>query len=193
MAEDCDRRPQTRTSKAETCAAPGVNIAESPLAWLARRKDKDGRALISEAEFSAGERLRADFWFARMTPNVTANWSLLLGGDSGHRGNPDLGAEVHDHVLAARDRVRRALAAAGPDLAGILIDVCCCLKGLESAERDGGWPKRSGKVVLQIALRQLARHYGLTPPAAKSAGDRAPLINRWGAADYRPRIGSVSD
>ena len=102
-------------------------------------------------------------------------------------------AELHDNVLAVRDRVRRALAAAGPDLAGILIDVCCCLKGLELAERDGGWPKRSGKVVLQIALRQLARHYGLTPPAAKSVGDRAPQINRWGAADYRPRIGGISD
>lgn len=91
-------------------------------------------------------------------------------------------------MLAARERVRRALAAVGPDLAGILIDVCCCLKGLESAERDGGWPKRSGKVVLQIALRQLAQHYGLTPPPQSRAQDRAARINHWGAAGYRPHV-----
>ena len=34
--------------------------------------------MLSDAEFDAGEKLRADFWFAQMTPRVTANWSLLL-------------------------------------------------------------------------------------------------------------------
>ena len=48
-----------------------VNPAESPLAWLSRRKDKGGAAMIGEAEFQAGERLRADFWFAGLTPRVT--------------------------------------------------------------------------------------------------------------------------
>ena len=41
-------------------ARPDVNPAESPLAWLSRRKDKGGAAMIGEAEFQAGERLRAD-------------------------------------------------------------------------------------------------------------------------------------
>lgn len=61
-------------------------MAESPLAWLARRKDKDGQPMLTDAEFDAGEKLRADFWFAQMTPRVTANWSLLLSGGGGVRG-----------------------------------------------------------------------------------------------------------
>ena len=31
--------------------------------------------MISQAQFDAGERLRADFWFAQMTPRTTTNWS----------------------------------------------------------------------------------------------------------------------
>jgi hypothetical protein len=172
---------------AEPRAAPGAAASESPLAWLARRKNKDGRPLISDAEFAAGERLRADFWFARMTPSVTVNWSRLLTGGGEKRGSPDCGAEARDSVLAAQDRVRRALAAAGPELAGVLIDVCCHLKGLESVERQSGWPKRSGKLLLTIALRQLARHYGMT---VESASDSAPRVTHWGAPDYRPQIDS---
>ncbi|CAN5127557.1 hypothetical protein BH10PSE10_BH10PSE10_10030 [soil metagenome] len=38
-----------------------VNDSESPLAWLARRKGRDGRAMIAPDQFIAGERLLADF------------------------------------------------------------------------------------------------------------------------------------
>ena len=37
-----------------------VNEAESPLLWLFRRRGRDGASLIGEAEFAAGDRLRAD-------------------------------------------------------------------------------------------------------------------------------------
>ena len=77
MSDETKDRPPTRTTE-NVCGPSQRNLDESPLAWLARRKDKDGRPLISDAEFSAGEKLRADFWFAQMTPRVTANWSLLL-------------------------------------------------------------------------------------------------------------------
>ncbi|MBS0269042.1 MAG: DNA replication protein [Proteobacteria bacterium] len=167
---------------------PERNLAESPLAWLARRKDKDGRPMLSEAEFDAGEKLRADFWFAQMTPRVTANWSQLLSGGGGSKGAPDIGPDIRDSVIAAHERVKRALAAVGPDLAGVLIDVCCHLKGLEVSEKASGWPQRSGKIILQIALRQLARHYGMLPEAAQANDQRPVRVRHWGTSDYRPQI-----
>lgn len=161
-----------------------VNDAESPLAWLARRKDKSGAPLITAPQFAAGERLRADYTYAALTPRMTARYSAE---PSGGRGGANNAAHLSDTVLAARQRVSRALGAVGPELASVLIDVCCHLKGLEEAERHEGWPKRSGKVILQMALTSLARHYGLISDVEGSAGVRRRL-QHWGASDYRPSV-----
>lgn len=135
-----------------------VDDSESPLAWLARRKGGNGRAMISSEQFIAGEKLRADFTRAQMTPRVTSNWSAPTG-----RAAPGRGAgEMTDIVVAARQRVRHAMEACGPEFSGLLLDVCCFLRGLEDIERERRWPQRSAKVVLQLALDRLARHYGFT-------------------------------
>ena len=52
-----------------------LNEAESPLGWLKSRKDRNGMPLLTPQQYEAGERLRADYWFAQMSPRVTANWS----------------------------------------------------------------------------------------------------------------------
>ncbi|MBS0250896.1 MAG: DNA replication protein [Proteobacteria bacterium] len=186
MAVAKTRRNAARSQERNTL--PTRNLAESPLAWLARRKDKDGLPMLTDAEFDAGEKLRADFWFAQMTPRTTANWSLLLSGGGGGNRAPDIGPDIRDSVFAAKERVKRALAAVGPDLAGVLIDVCCHLKGLEASEKASGWPQRSGKIILQIALRQLARHYGMLPPPQPANAERPVRIHHWGADGYRPEI-----
>ena len=181
----CMQLPSQHRAAAK--ARPVLNAAESPVAWLSRRRDKDGRPMISQAQLDAAERLRADFWFAQMTPRVTADWSGAASSRPGRRAAPGAGVEVQDSVIAAGERVRRALGAVGPELAGILIDVCCHLKGLEEAERLAGWPQRSGKVVLQLALTRLARHYGLV----RSDGQDGPAslnVRHWGADGYRPTI-----
>lgn len=174
------------TARPEPAApAATTNSSESPLAWLRQRKGRDGQPLISDVEFQAGERLRADFWFAGMTPRVTSRWGEgpMSGG---RRSAPGAGVELRDSVIAAEARVRHALAAVGPELCNVLIDVCCHLKGIEDAERQAGWPQRAGKIVLRIALAQLARHYGLGVAAAAPAGPAR--LRHWGAPDYRPRL-----
>lgn len=167
-------------------ARPSINPNESPVAWLARRRDKDGQPMITSEQLAAAERLRADFWFAGMSPRVTTNWQAASqGGPSGRNG---AGADMSDNVMAAATRVRHAVAAVGPELGSILIDVCCHLNGLECVERKAGWAQRSGKVVLQIALTSLARHYGLLPLA--SANTSSPSrIRQWGTGGYRPVMG----
>lgn len=160
-----------------------VDLDESPLGWLARRKGRDGKLLLSPAAVTAGERLRADFTRGQMSPRVTANWEAAVA--SGRRGGAGQGVEVADAVLAARARVTRALEAVGPELSGVLVDVCCFLKGLEEVERDRGWPARGAKVVLGLGLDSLARHYGVRE---QGGPERSGRVVGWNAPDSRPTI-----
>ena len=151
-----------------------VDERESPLAWLARRQGNTGRALIQPHHLQAGERLRMDFSVADLMPRTTTNWDIPLssGGAAGLTAN--------DTMTDARRRVHAALAAVGPELSGLLLDVCCFLKGLEDVERERRWPQRSGKVVLQVALERLARHYGY---AGEARGRTRVAVRTWLAED----------
>jgi hypothetical protein len=137
---------------------PGTKFdeSESPLVWLARRKGTDGRPLIEPHQLQAGERLRVDFTLAQMMPRTTSNWHASVAGR--HRGQT--ADHLTDRVIAARQRLGHALDATGPEFSGLLIDICCFLKKLDAVERERQWPARSAKVVLQLALERLARHYG---------------------------------
>jgi hypothetical protein len=137
-----------------------VNEAETSIGWLRKRKGADGQPLVGDDAFEAGEKLRADFTLARMNPRVTADWSLALAPGGGARKRRDP-ADLPDRVLAARERLARALDAVGPGLSEILVEVCCRARGLEESERSFGWPQRSAKIVLRIALDRLAVHYGM--------------------------------
>ncbi len=138
-----------------TARALRYGPAESPLAALARRRDKDGARFISADLVRAGERLREDFEMAQMGPRVTQNWDHFLShvdsqGGIAHSGH---GTE------AARARVIGALRELGPGLGDMALRCCCYLEGLERAEQKMGWSARSGKIVLRIALQRLKRHY----------------------------------
>lgn len=148
------------------------------MASLRKRKDSSGRPLISEEAFKAGERLRADFTLGNLMPSIGVNWEVT---GSGSRANGVLA--ITDAALAARQRVERALVAVGPELAGVLVDFCCFLKGLETIERERQWPVRSAKLILKTALAALDRHYHPPAPSRRNA----PIIH-WGTEDYRPVV-----
>ncbi|MCX5497614.1 DUF6456 domain-containing protein [Kaistia dalseonensis] len=163
-----------------------VDLGESPLGWLRARKGKDGQPMIDAAAFAAGERLRSDFTRGQLMPRVTANWSVTSA--SGRRGGGAGGiAELTEAALSARLRVERAIAALGPELSGTIVDFCCFLKGLEQIEQERNWPKRSAKLVLQLGLAALARHYGLSNEATGRASGRG--IRHWQSAGDRPKAG----
>ncbi len=161
-----------------------VNDGESPLAWLATRNDPDGRPILTQAMFDAGERLRNDFELGQMGARVTASWEAsIASGASGRSGVSNSGLTASEAALAARQRVWKALQSAGPGLSSILLEVCCLASGLETAERHLKWPKRSAKLVLVLALDRLADHYGLVPKSRTSHACRS-----WGLTDYRPEL-----
>lgn len=128
-----------------------VNVAESPIAWLA------SRGILTARQLQAGERLRADYERAGLSARVTMRWDAAAPAKS--RG----GARTGDASLARIDAHRRfhgALDAAGPGLADICWRVICAGEGIGGAEKALGWPARSGKLVLGLALDRLARFYG---------------------------------
>ncbi len=158
---------------------------ESPLDWLARRKDRDGRPYLSHDEIMAGERLRRDYEMGMLGVKVTSSWDPAMTCSSGRRNGGGAGHEglnLSERALAARERVHAALAHVGPGLDEILLEVCCLSRGLEAAERRLGWPRRSARLVLRMALSRLAEHYGYT----KRAERRGRQLLSWGLPDYSP-------
>lgn len=132
-----------------------VNIAESPLMLLARRRDQNGKPFLNQGMVAAGERLREDFELAQLGPRVTQNWDrFLTAGIDVSRNSLSMGGSD-----AARNRVAHALRELGPGLGDVAFRVCCFLEGIEMTERRLGWSARSGKVVLRLALMRLERHY----------------------------------
>lgn len=134
-----------------------ANLGESPIAWLARRKDASGRPWLTPAEIAAGERLRRDAERLAAGPALTMRWDALPrdASGAGPRGEPG------PAILSAARRVEQALAAVGPRLRPILSRICLHGDSLKLAETGLGLRRRQGKTMLKQALGALAEHYGM--------------------------------
>lgn len=128
-----------------------VNLAESPITWLHARGYLDDRLR------DAGEALRADYERAQLGPNITMRWDPVRVKTTG-----DHGLTPSERQIAARQRFDGAIRAAGRGLEDILWRVVCAGEALPEAERALGWPARSGKLVLRIALERVAEFYRIT-------------------------------
>ena len=128
-----------------------VNDNESPLAWLR------ARGLVTARQFTAGEQLRQDYERAALAASVTMNWSAAAtsGGRRAAAPAPDRTAAQLD----AKARFDGAIAAAGPGLSDVLWRVVCACEAVPHAERALGWPARSGRLVLTLALDRVAAFY----------------------------------
>lgn len=155
------------------------NDNECALSRLYSRKDKKGVSWIDHNEYQAGERLRADFEKAQLSPKISAHWGVSVAGKSRSDNSAN---DISDFALDAKIRLEKSIEALGPELSGVALDVCCFLKGLEIVEREKGWPPRSAKLLLKTALSILVRHYGIT------TGAQVRLNRFWGAENYRPEL-----
>ena len=134
-----------------------ANLGETPIAWLARRRDASGRPWLTPAEVAAGERLRQDGERASSGPSVTMRWDALprSGGGSAARIEPD------DRAISASARVEAALLSVSPRVRAFVIHVCLRSSSLQLAERELGLRRRQGKTLLKQGLQALAEHYGM--------------------------------
>ena len=127
------------------------NLAESPLAWL------HARGHLSDRLHDAGEALRADYERAQLPARITMRWDPVRV-----KGTGDRGLAPSEKQIAARQRFDGAIKAAGRGLEDILWRVVCAGESLPDAEKGLGWPTRSGKLVLKIALERVAEFYRIT-------------------------------
>ncbi len=137
-----------------------VAVADSPVGWLARRRDSKGHPFLTRDEVAAAERLRNDFENSQLAPGVTQDWKRFL--TSGVQGGTRVSAQERDFdnsAGAARERLSDALKFLGPGLSDVALRVCCFLEGIEAIESSMHWSRRSGKVVLKISLQRLAVFY----------------------------------
>ena len=125
------------------------------MAVLARRRDKDGTPYLSRELVRAGERLREDFELAHLEPGLTQDWSHFLTPTQTTKSS----RSPASGPATARARVTAALETLGDGLSDVVLRCCCHMDGMEATEKHLGWPARSGKVVLRIALTRLAEHY----------------------------------
>ncbi|VAW13613.1 hypothetical protein MNBD_ALPHA09-1769 [hydrothermal vent metagenome] len=167
-----------------TCRPVRINDGENPLGWLRRRNGPGGTPFLNDDMVAAGERLRSDFTAAQLTPGITTDWTRIQTQRPGAGSARANGAcDLSDTALAARQRFERALNAVGPEMANVVVDVCCFLIGLGEAESARGWPRRSAKLVLRLALDILARHYGIIRPQPHRPARRKSHV--WHRSDAR--------
>ena len=150
--EDKGNGADTYESKSSSAGA-----TETPLAILARRRDKSGKAFLFRALISAGQRLREDFEIGQLVPCDHGTWDQCLLTSA-----PEAALSKDPRQREAVERVAAALRELGPGLGDVALKCCCYLEGLEVTEKTLGWSARSGKIVLRIALQRLKRHYEQT-------------------------------
>lgn len=126
-----------------------VNLCESPLTWL------HARGHLTDREYDAGERLRADWEMAQLAPNISMRWEPVAIRGSRH----DRDLNPTERQIAAKARFDGALELAGKGLSDILWRVVCAGDSLPVAEKSLEWPARSGKLVLKLALDRVAGFY----------------------------------
>ncbi len=130
------------------------------LTRLARLTDASGRAFFAAREIEAAGRFRVDWAAGQAGLMRGSDWAAPPRGRT-PRGGAAVLERARAGALDARARCSAAVAALGPTLGALIESLCAADAGLEGVERAQGWPARSGKVALKLALSLLADHYRL--------------------------------
>lgn len=131
-----------------------ISLSESPLAWL------HAHGHLSDRQLLAGEKLRSDYEAACLGARTTMLWDGAPVART--RRSAPAAVSPTERAIQAKQRFDGAQAALGRDLTDIAWRVICAGEGVPVAEKALGWPLRSGKLVLRIALDRLADYYRIS-------------------------------
>jgi hypothetical protein len=112
-----------------------------------------GRTFFAASELRVAALLHAAFVRSECGQVRGADWSGVA--PSGAARGPAAERGQH-HAIAARALVEKALAALGGSARAVTIASILHEQGFEAIERRLGWPARSAKIALKLALQQLA-------------------------------------
>lgn len=178
MADHDHQAAQHRTLTSGTDEVE-INLNESPLAKLAYSTN-GSPAFLSPHHLLAGERVRGLFEKAHLVQHTTMSYDPARVSSS--RNGPS-GGNVSDMAIDARKALAEISKALPPDCAGVVMDVCGFLKGLQQVETERRWPRRSAKLVLRIGLEQAATYFGYSPVAL---GAESRRDHNWLGKNSRP-------
>ena len=131
----------------------------SPLPEAVLRLGSGGRDhdFLSPHHLEAAGRLVQLFERASLRQRVTMSYDPGRVGRSG----PSVQGDLADSAADARKRLALLARRLPADCWGVLTDVCLYDRGLQDIEQTRSWPRRSAKLVLRIALEQVAAALGL--------------------------------
>lgn len=145
-------------SNARSAGARRSAGTDAPFQVLSRRRRADGEAWLPPELVAAANRFRETWELAQIDASQLRDWDRLVAGRiSANAGGQGQGAAIRR--LDAERSLNAAIHALGPDLAETVLRGVCHEEGMEEIEDRLDFPARSGKIVLRIALRTLARHY----------------------------------
>lgn len=130
-------------------SATAKRVAASPLDHYV------GRDHLTDRQFRAGDRFRADYFRAGLVPPLARRLGAPIDGGPA-------GLTPSERQIAARQRWRRAITAVGQRLSPVLIAVCCEERtAAQWSNRQGRGGEIEGMTTLRLALDTLGDHYGL--------------------------------
>ncbi len=145
-----------------TAAAMGLPEAVSRLAAVGED------AFLAPHHLEVARRLSHIFERARLRQRVTMSYDPARL--PGHTNKTQ--ADLADRAADSRHSLAVLAGRLPADCWGVLVDVCVYDKGLQQIEQERGWPRRSAKLVLRIALEQLAAVMKLDREARGPEGGR---------------------
>jgi hypothetical protein len=159
-----------------------INLAESPLSRLGAAGADGAPPFLAAHQVEAGERVRKLAERAKLQPRVTMSYDAAH--TAGGKGS-GAAAELTGMAAEARRTLSDVIRVLPADCAGVVLDVCGLLKGLQTVEIERGWPRRSAKLVLRIGLEQVAQHFGLS---AVAVGRDTRRAHAWLGDGARPTM-----